>query len=308
MPSRSEILNSILNDQNGTLDFLKLDNQRKDYLLQLSAYTNRNVIAYYSGWMSKGNAEDVSINDKDINAFMDTVHKLDKSKGLDLILHTPGGDIAATEQIINYLHSIFDNDIRAIIPQMAMSAGSLISVSCKEIIMGKQSCLGPFDPQMGGVACQSVIKEFEDAKEDIKNNPQSLGLWQVIVSKYHPTFLLACKQAVLLTNELTDKVLERTISNDDVREKIKGLFNDNSVSKLHSRHYSKEKVKKVGLNVIDLESDQKLQDLVLSLHHSYIITLEHSLITKIVENQIGSTYIRALPIPQDVQQKIAEKQ
>ncbi|MBP5372460.1 MAG: ATP-dependent Clp protease proteolytic subunit [Bacteroidales bacterium] len=290
------------------MDFVKLDTQRKNYLQQLSTYTSRNVITYYSGWMSKRNAEDVSINDKDINAFMDTVYKLDKSKGLDLILHTPGGDIAATEQIINYLHSIFNNDIRAIIPQMAMSAGSLISVSCKEIIMGKQSCLGPFDPQMGGVACQSVIKEFEDAKEDIKNNPQSLGLWQVIVSKYHPTFLLACKQAVLLTNELANKVLKRSVANKAVRGKIKKLFNDNSISKLHSRHYSKEKVKKAGLNVIDLESDPKLQDLVLSLHHSYIITLEHSLITKIVENQIGSTYIRALPIPQEVQQKNITKQ
>ena len=301
MPSRSEILNSILD--NNTLNFAKLDDKRKEYLHKLSAYTDRNVITYYSGWMSKRNAEDVSINDKDINAFMDTVHKLDKSKGLDLILHTPGGDIAATEQIINYLHSIFNNDIRAIIPQMAMSAGSLISVSCKEIIMGKQSCLGPFDPQMGGVACQSVIKEFEDAKEDIKNNPQSLGLWQVIVSKYHPTFLLACKQAVLLTNELTNKVLKRNIANKNVRGRIKKLFNDNSVSKLHSRHYSKEKVKKAGLNVVDLESDSELQDLVLSLHHSYIITLEHSLITKIVENQMGSTYIRALPIPPKMQQQ-----
>ncbi|MBP5583799.1 MAG: hypothetical protein J6X43_07590, partial [Bacteroidales bacterium] len=96
------------------MDFVKLDTQRKNYLQQLSTYTSRNVITYYSGWMSKRNAEDVSINDKDINAFMDTVYKLDKSKGLDLILHTPGGDIAATEQIINYLHSIFNNDIRAI--------------------------------------------------------------------------------------------------------------------------------------------------------------------------------------------------
>ena len=307
MPSRSEILNSILN-LNGTLDFVKLENQRKEYLQQLSDYTNRNVITYYSGWMSTRNSEDVSINDKDINAFMDTVHKLDKTKGLDLILHTPGGDIAATEQIINYLHSVFNNDIRAIIPQMAMSAGSLISVSCKEIIMGKQSCLGSFDPQMRGVACQSVIKEFEEAKEDIKKNPRSLGLWQVIVSKYDPTFMLACKQAVLLTDELTDKVLERTVPNKDIRGQIKKIFNDNSISKLHSRHYSKEKVKKAGLNVIDLESDPKLQDLVLSLHHSYIITLEHSLITKIVENQIGSTYIRALPIPQEVQQKNITKQ
>ena len=82
-------------------------------------------------------------------------------------MHTPGGEIAATEKIINYLHSIFQGNIRAIVPQMAMSAGSLVAVSCKEIMMGKQSCLGPFDPQIGGIACQSVLKEFEKAKEDI---------------------------------------------------------------------------------------------------------------------------------------------
>lgn len=79
---------------------------------------------------------------------MENVHRLDKRKGLDLILHTPGGDLTATEQIITYLHSSFDGNIRAIIPQMAMSAGSMIAVSCPQIIMGKQSCLGPFDPQM----------------------------------------------------------------------------------------------------------------------------------------------------------------
>lgn len=59
-----------------------------------------------------------------------------KSKyGLDLILHTHGGQIAATESIVHYLRSIFGNNIRAFIPQLAMSAGTMIALSCKEIIM-----------------------------------------------------------------------------------------------------------------------------------------------------------------------------
>jgi ClpP class serine protease len=76
------------------------------------------------------------VNDKDKNAFMVNIHKLDRSKGLDLILHTPGGDLAATESIVDYLHSMFGLNIRAIIPQISMSAGTLIALSCKEIVMG----------------------------------------------------------------------------------------------------------------------------------------------------------------------------
>ena len=86
---------------------------------------------------------------------MNAVYGLDRSKGLDLILHTPGGDLAATESIVTYLKKMFNNDIRAIIPQISMSAGTMIAMSCKEIIMGEQSSLGPIDPQMGGVACVS---------------------------------------------------------------------------------------------------------------------------------------------------------
>ena len=42
---------------------------------------------------------------------MQAVYGLDKSKGLDIILHTPGGNTAATESIVTYLRSLFGNDI-----------------------------------------------------------------------------------------------------------------------------------------------------------------------------------------------------
>lgn len=275
---------------------LYLVKEKKQYLDEISRCTGRNVITYYSGWVQKPTAADVSINDKDINAFMEAVYKLDKSKGVDLILHTPGGDIAATEKIIDYLHSIFHGDIRAIVPQMAMSAGSMIAVSCKEIMMGKQSCLGPFDPQIGGVACQSVLKEFEKAKEDIKQNPHALGLWQVMFAKYNPTFLVTCEQAIELSDDLADEILSKTFSDKTKRKEILKAFNNNTTTKVHSRHISKEKCKSVGLNIIDMEDDQHLQDMILSLHHCYMIYLEQTIVTKIVENNIGGCTMRLLNV------------
>ena len=144
---------------------------KTEYLKRLSEKTGRNTILYYSSFLLKQSTSDTLINDLDINAFMENIHGLDKRKGLDLILHTPGGDLSATEQIIKYLKSSFNGDIRAIIPQMAMSAGSMIAVSCKSVVMGKQSSLGPFDPQLNGIPCQSALREFNKAVEDVSNNP-----------------------------------------------------------------------------------------------------------------------------------------
>ena len=112
MPSWSEIITDVnLYSNAGT----ELDKKREMYLTQIHSITGRNVISYYSGWLKTPDAPHVSIDEQDKNAFMTTVYKLDKAKGLDLILHTPGGDIAATESIVTYLKSLFNEDCSPII-------------------------------------------------------------------------------------------------------------------------------------------------------------------------------------------------
>lgn len=267
--------------------------KKQGYLKRLSEKTGRNTILYFSAFLQKPLAQ-ASINDLDINAFMENIHGLDRRLGLDLILHTPGGDLAATEQIIKYLKSTFGKDIRAIVPQMAMSAGSMIAVSCQSVIMGKQSSLGPFDPQLNGVPCQSAIREFYKAVEDVKDNPASLGLWQSIISKFNPTFLTLCEQADLLSEELAENILADKDIEDSVKKRIKRVFTKSVESKTHGRHIDREKCREAGLNVIDLESDQVLQDLVLSIHHCCMILVEQTPIVKLVENNIGGCYLRQI--------------
>ena len=126
MPSWRIILDEVNTFPEGQAQVNKIVEIKNNYLHQLAAKTGRNIIAYYSSFLQKSGVPDLAINDRDINAFMEAVHQLPKDKGLDLILHTPGGDITATEKIIDYLHSIFNGNIRAIVPQMAMSAGSMI--------------------------------------------------------------------------------------------------------------------------------------------------------------------------------------
>ncbi|MBL0911344.1 MAG: S49 family peptidase [Bacteroidia bacterium] len=276
-----------------------LDATRKKYLTLIAQKTGRNVIAYYSGWLQKPDAPDTEVNDKDKSGFMLAVNKLPRKKGLDLILHTPGGDVAATESLVDYLYSIFDKDIRVIVPQISMSAGTMIAFCAREIIMGKQSNLGPIDPQMGGIACQAILDEFETAKQDLRQNPASAPLWQVIISKYHPTLLGSCQRAIEWSERMVHNWLLNNMcaGDEDKVNKILKTFGDHKEQKSHARHISKKECETSGLNIISLEDDQNLQDLVLSAHHAFMHSFSHTYAVKIIENHLGNAYIeQSMPL------------
>ena len=296
MPNWKEVLDEIqLIASKGNKN--PLDEVRRKYLQKIFQKTGRNVIAYYSGWLQKKDIADVTINDKDKNALMVTIHKMDRTKGLDLLLHTPGGDIAATESIVDYIKEMFGNDVRAIIPQISMSAGTMIALSTREIMMGKQSNLGPIDPQMGGLACQAILDEFKTAISDIQITPSSAPLWQVIISKYHPTLLGECQYAIDWSEKLVGEWLANNMckGNNKLRDKILKEFSDHESNKSHARHISREKCKQIGVTVIDMEDDNDLQDVILTTHHAYMHTFSSSMAYKIVENQLGIAYIENLP-------------
>lgn len=124
MPSWHGILQEI-SQRGSTYDVV-----RREYLRRLREHTQRNVIIYYSAWLQKPNIGGTEVNDADKNGFMTVINKLDRSKGLDLILHTPGGETAATESLVDYLRSMFGTNMRAIVPQLALSAGTMIACAC----------------------------------------------------------------------------------------------------------------------------------------------------------------------------------
>jgi membrane-bound ClpP family serine protease len=275
---------------------------RKKYLTLLHQHTNRNLIAYYSGWLSKGSVFLSDINDEDKNGFMTTVHKLDRKLGLDLILHTPGGGIAATQSIVTYLQKIFGSDIRAFVPQISMSAGTIVACCCKEIWMGKQSNLGPIDPQLAGIPAHGVVQEFKRAVREIKRDPAKIVLWQKIIGQYRPTFLGQCENAIRWSNSFVEQQLKtgmfanRSDRNARAKKVTKALSNY-PANKSHDRHFDSDACKKMGLIIMDLESDSALQDLVLTVHHCYMNLLMNTLAYKIIENQNGIALIKNVQAP-----------
>src|ERR1022692_976181 len=111
---------------------------RQKYLKALSEFTGRDTIVYASRWTAGGiDPNLISITDEDLQGFLEAAQSLTTGK-LDLILHTGGGQAEAADAIVSFLRQTFDN-IRVIIPQAAMSAGTMIACAAEEIVMSKHS-------------------------------------------------------------------------------------------------------------------------------------------------------------------------
>jgi len=301
MPNWNDTLTELQSDARGAHDRL-----RNKYLKKLSAHTGRDILVYYSGWLQKSSlaqqrGADFAIGDADKIGFMTCSKGYSKQRGLDLLLHTPGGDVAATESIIDYLHSLYDGDIRAIVPQLAMSGGTLMAVSCKEIVMGRQSSIGPVDPQIAGMPAEGIVEEFRRAVAEVTANPSAMHIWQPIISKYWPTLLTTCEHAIDWSDKLLRGYLAKCMfagEAEDIQkpklDEIANLLGKQATSKAHNRHINPDRALELGIKVTRLEDDDRLQDLVLTLHHALILTFAQTSAVKVIENHRGIAHVTAI--------------
>lgn len=89
-----------------------------------------------------------------------------------VILDTPGGVVEVVERMVTTLRSVYD-DMTVIVPDRAMSAGTILALSADRIMMDHLSCLGPIDPQIERdgklVPALSYLNQFERLNEKAAN-------------------------------------------------------------------------------------------------------------------------------------------
>lgn len=276
------------------------DQVRRKYLKQLEFRVGRPVIGYYSGWLWKRDRDgrshaECEITDLDMNGFMAVVHGVDRTKGLDLLLHTPGGGLEAARAIVEYLYKMFGQDIRAIVPHMAMSAGTMIACATKEILLGKHSCLGPTDPQIRGYAAMGILAEVDRAIDEIKKEPMKQLVWQQVFAKYPPAFISDCERSVegvraMVRDWLEANMLAKEAEPRKCAEQIINKLMDYSGTTEHGHHFLMDKCKEIGLKIVAIEDDQDLQEDILSVHHAYMATFSRTNSFKVIDNSDGQTW------------------
>ena len=121
---------------NQNLDVNQLNQERKNQLARISQLRGGRAVLVFASALTKNKAP-ISIDYDDIVPINDQLSNLTGDK-IDIILETPGGYAEYAEQIVEYIRRKF-KDVAFIVPGVAMSAGTIMTMAGDDILMSPAS-------------------------------------------------------------------------------------------------------------------------------------------------------------------------
>ncbi len=138
-------------------------------------------LLYYYGELRTGN----------FTLFRDSIERLaerpDKRDAFALCLTTPGGQAEAVERMVEVIRHHYPN-FYALVPNTAMSAGTIFCMAADKIFMDYSSALGPIDPQVPDrenrvlVPALGYLDKVEELIQKSLNNTISPAEFQMLQS------------------------------------------------------------------------------------------------------------------------------
>jgi len=119
-----------------------------------------------------------------------------------------------------------------------------------------------------------------------------LTVWKPILDKIDPGTLAECNEAIELSKSLAKEWVEEYMHDNksnakDIAQQLAEFLSDRRAFKSHSRRIDRSQASDHGFEIKELEKDDTLQDLVLSIFHSTMLAHENTELVKIIENQNG---------------------
>jgi len=186
--------------------------QRQELLTQIEGFTGRPLLCYVA-------TPTAVLCREDIRGFADLAHDLGPDDGVDVLIHTFGGDPAAAFRIAHLLReSVPEGGLRAIVPDTAQSAGTMLAASMDDIVMSDTSELGPVDPRVmvptaGGTRTRmpalAYIGAFEDAVLRASKADATAPVWAELRDQFDPAAVHSCRQALAQTSSYLEQLLQR---------------------------------------------------------------------------------------------------
>jgi ClpP class serine protease len=139
----------VMNEQN------QVHETRKRLYIELEKLFKVPIISYFTSFNSPA-----MIDDADVDMMIGVLQKTDITKGVALIISSPGGDGLASERLINICRNISGtNKYYVIVRGKAKSAATMLCFGADKIYMSVSSELGPIDPQIT-FPSDGVMKRF----------------------------------------------------------------------------------------------------------------------------------------------------
>lgn len=299
MPRYYELISK---PQNGQERF----NYRQGLLRRIEEKTGRPVIVYAAN-MNVANIPN-SLDHSDVTPFSELTRTI-KGDKLDVLLHSPGGLAEAAERIVALLRARFTS-IRFIIPHSAFSAATMLATAGDDLVLDDTSALGPIDPQIqirdpqtgqvSIVPTQAILEGFDNAKTDIKADPDVLGVYLPLLNKLDLALFEICKNANKLAESLVTEWLKNYLLKDEADPATRAKEVTEYLSKhkdrlSHGRPITLGTIRDVLKikHVVDLSSgDPGLRDLIGELWAEVEWFVENSGTSKFFENAYGVGFRR----------------
>jgi Serine dehydrogenase proteinase len=284
---------------------------RQNLLRKMESKTGRPVIVYAAN-INVANIPN-SLDHSDVTPFADLTRTI-KGNVIDVLIQSPGGLAEAAERIVHLLRARFSS-VRFIIPHSAFSAATMLATSADELVLDDTSALGPIDPQIQFrdpqtgqttiVPTQAILEGFENAKTDIKADPDVLGVYLPLLNKLDLALFEVCKNANKLAESLVTEWLKTYLLKDEAdpegrAKEITEYLSKHKDRLSHGRPITlriiKEELKIT--RVVDLRDDAELRDIVGELWAEVEWFVEATGTAKFFENAYGVGFRRTFQILQ----------
>jgi hypothetical protein len=208
-----------------------------------------------------------------------------KRADLLVILETEGGSIETTERIADvFRHHYAKGEVSFLIPNYAMSAGTILVMSGDRILMDYYSVLGPIDPQVQNSDGQWVpgmgyLEKFKEFVAKSKKGSLSPAELAFLLDKFDPAHLHWLEQAREHGVDLLEKWLVQYKFKDwnetedrkipvtpkmkaDRARKIAANLNNTKIWRSHGRGLSLNVIRRsLNLKIEDYGTEEKYVEL-----------------------------------------------
>ncbi|HET9102417.1 MAG TPA: hypothetical protein VFN55_03620 [Solirubrobacteraceae bacterium] len=263
--------------------------QRQALVRDIEGMTGRKLICYVGGM-------DAPVDRDDVVCFVDLLHNLVPDQGIDLLLHTVGGDIDAAEKIMEMVRKkAAAAMVRVIVPDFAKSAGTLMALASDRIVMSNTSELGPIDPQIlrsdqnGNRMWHSVrhyLDAYDEHKKALEKKPDDLPA-QIMMSKLDPETVQLFRSIMHRARRVAEKQLVQGMMKEggNWSQAVSALLGD-TLFQTHGQPISWEDASdpRIGLTVEYLDPKDEFWQMIWQLYCVQKLAIKDN--QKLFESQV----------------------
>ncbi len=247
---------------------------RKSLFNKLSEHRGRKVITLITSHKKPEPLFATQIAQDALPIFYEILKKQKSGVGIDLLIHSSGGQIDTPWPLINLIRE-YNSDICVLVPWRAHSAATLIALGANSIEMGPLASLSPIDPQfqitspqIGGLVAgvEDIYGFYDLIKETLKLDSQGKAeALKILAGRIGPEILGKISRTRTEIRYIATNLLKLNLTDESQIKKIVNKL----VFELPSHQYflNRREAKEMGLPINYM--DKKTEEITFDILKSY---------------------------------------